>query len=459
MHSSSSKWPKGIPYIIGNEAAERYSFYGMKAILVVFLASLMKEHAIVEESNAKATATFWVHIFIMATYATGVIGALVSDIFWGKYRTIINLSIVYCVGHFVLAFWETPGGFFIGCSLIAIGAGGIKPCVSAHVGDQFDASNSHLIERMYNWFYFSINVGAIIAYLSAEPILKNPYLTEIGWNARRAFGLPGLLMLIALIVFYMGRKKYVSISPAGWSVYRKEIFSSKGASLIGRLLPFYIFLAIFWSLFDQTATSWVIQAQSDLMIKTVDLGFFQFEFLPSQIGFVNPLFVLLFIPLFTYVLYPRLGKVMPLTYFNKMLLGFIFAVLSFALVSFIQVQLDHGQEISFLYQIGAFVLLTFAEILISITSLEFSYTQAPKILKSFILSFWLLAVAVGNGFTALINGLIAKTSLKDFIQSDQAEYFWFFTALMALGSIGFYIVNRNYKQTMILQEEESSSVL
>ena len=183
----------------------------------------------------------------------------------------------------------------------------------------------------------------------------------------------------------------------------------------------------------------------------MDLGFLQFEFLPSQIGFVNPLFVLLFIPLFTYLLYPRLGKIMPLTYFNKMCLGFLFAVLSFALVSIIQVQIDHGHEISFLYQIGAFVLLTFAEILISITSLEFSYTQAPKVLKSFILSFWLLAVAVGNGFTALINDLIVETELSRYIQNGEAEYFWFFTALMALGSIGFYFVNRNYKQTTILQ--------
>ena len=457
MQSISSKWPKGIPYIIGNEAAERYSFYGMKAILIVFLVGLLQQSGMAElEANAKAS--FWVHLFVMATYATGIMGALLSDILWGKYRTIINLSLVYCVGHFILAFWETPQGFFWGCTLIAIGAGGIKPCVSAHVGDQFDATNSHLIERMYNWFYFSINVGAIIAYLSAERILSNPYLTEIGWNARVAFGLPGLLMLIALIVFYLGRQKYISVKPAGWSVYKKEIFSSKGASLVGRLLPFYIFLAIFWSLFDQTATSWVIQAQSDLMVKTVDLGFFQFEFLPSQIGFVNPLFVLLFIPLFTYIIYPRLGKIMPLTYFNKMSLGFSFAVLSFALVAWVQVQMDNGHSMSFLYQIAAFVLLTCAEILISITSLEFSYTQAPKVLKSFILSFWLLAVAFGNGFTALINGLIAETSLNKYIQNGEAEYFLFFTALMALGSIGFYIVNRNYKQTMILQEASDYEV-
>ena len=125
--------------------------------------------------------------------------------------------------------------------MIAIGAGGIKPCVSAHVGDQFDASNSHLIERMYNWFYFSINVGAIIAYLSAERILSNPYLTEIGWNARVAFGLPGLLMLIALIVFYLGRRKYISVKPAGWSVYKKEIFSSRGFPCWSTFTLLYLF--------------------------------------------------------------------------------------------------------------------------------------------------------------------------------------------------------------------------
>ena len=79
-------------------------------------------------------------------------------------------------------------------------------------------------------------------------------------------------------------------------------------------------------------------------------------------------------------------------------------------------------------------------------------------LKSFILSFWLLAVAFGNGFTALINGLIAETSLNQYIQNGEAEYFMFFTALMALGSIGFYIVNRNYKQTMILQEASDYEV-
>ena len=101
MQSISSKWPKGIPYIIGNEAAERYSFYGMKAILIVFLVGLLQESGMAEfEANAKAS--FWVHLFVMATYATGIMGALLSDILWGVEPS----STCSCVlhSHFVLAF-------------------------------------------------------------------------------------------------------------------------------------------------------------------------------------------------------------------------------------------------------------------------------------------------------------------------------------------------------------------
>ena len=102
-------------------------------------------------------ATQWYHLFTSAVYFTPILGAVLCDVFLGKYRTILLLSIVYCLGHFALALNETKMGLIIGLSLISIGAGGIKPCVSAHVGDQFGKSNSHLLERVFSWFYLSIN--------------------------------------------------------------------------------------------------------------------------------------------------------------------------------------------------------------------------------------------------------------------------------------------------------------
>ncbi len=448
----SNKFPSGIPYIIGNEAAERYSFYGMKAIFVVFLTTFITnasgELAVFDKTDAK----FWLHIFVFATYGFSFIGAFISDILWGKYKTIIVLSIVYVIGHFVLAFLENTTGFFIGCTLIAIGAGGIKPCVSAHVGDQFDESNSHLIEKMYNWFYFSINAGAVVAYLSAEPLLKNEYLISKGWNVAVAFGLPGLLMLLATIVFWLGRNKFIHVKPAGWQLYATELFSKKGWKLIKKLIPFYIFLAVFWSLFDQTSGAWVLQAQSDLMIKDINLGFTTISVYPSQLGVMNSIFILIFIPLFAYLVYPFLGRFMKLNYVNKITLGMFIGALSFALIAWVQVQMDNGITMNISWQILGFVLLTAAEILVSISSLEFSYTQAPNTMKSFILSFWLVAVAIGNLFTALVNLFMKQDDGSLLLEG--ADYFWFFTILMFVASVLFYFINRNYQEEHFVQNEK-----
>ena len=138
----TDKMPPGIPYIISNEAAERFSFYGMRTILVVFMAKylwLMDGAGATPMSNAEATEHY--HSFVGWVYFTPILGALLADIFIGKYRTIILLSIVYCLGHAALAcmgmFGHSREWLFAGLLLICLGSGGIKPCVSAHVGDQF----------------------------------------------------------------------------------------------------------------------------------------------------------------------------------------------------------------------------------------------------------------------------------------------------------------------------------
>jgi len=454
MSTKANTMPSGIPYIIGNEAAERYSFYGMKAILFIFLTEYIRNASGQLDVLSGPSAKFWFHLFVFSAYIISFAGAFLSDIFLGKYRTIIYLSIVYVIGHFVLALFETHTGFFVGCGLIAIGAGGIKPCVSAHVGDQFEDHNKHMLEKIFLWFYLSINIGATIAYLTAEPILRNEYLTERGINATVAFGLPGILMLIALIIFWLGRKHFISIKPAGWKLYRQELFSAKGAKIVLKLIPLYIFLAVFWSLFDQTGSSWVEQAQSDLMNKTVNLGFFSFDFLPSQIGFINPLCILIFIPLCAVVIYPFLRNVMNLTYMKKIWIGLFIMVLSFAIISWVQTNMDNGIAMSIGWQILAYVLLTMAEVFVSITALEFSYTQAPNSMKSFVMSFYLVAVAIGNLFTSLINLFIQNADGTSKLAG--ASYFWFFTALMLVTAVLFTIMVLKYKETAYIQSRANA---
>ncbi|MCB0368913.1 MAG: MFS transporter, partial [Bdellovibrionales bacterium] len=195
-----NKYPPQIKYIVGNEAAERFSFYGMKSILIVF----MTKQLLIEDSSA---VSFY-HSFTAACYLLPLLGAFISDRFLGKYKTIMGLSLVYCLGHLILALFESKMGLLGGLTLIAIGSGGIKPCVSAHVGDQFQADQKHLMENIFNIFYWMVNFGAFFA------TILTPW-TYSHFGSKIAFGIPGILMFIATLVFWLGRKLYVIVPPSG----------------------------------------------------------------------------------------------------------------------------------------------------------------------------------------------------------------------------------------------------
>ncbi len=393
--------PPGIPFIIGNEAAERFSFYGMRTILVVFIAQYL---LFMDGTGGRAVsgtqAVEYYHQFTSWVYFTPLIGALIADIFFGKYRTILVLSIVYCLGHAALAcmgsFGNSPMWLIAGLLLICIGSGGIKPCVSAHVGDQFGKKNHHLIPRIYNWFYFSINFGSFFS------TLLTPWLLE-HHGPHWAFGVPGVLMAIATFMFWLGRNRFVHIPPAGWGFFR-EVFSRDGLFALGKVIPLFGFIAVFWSLYDQTGSSWVLQAQQ------MDLKFMGITWLESQIQAVNPILILIFIPLFTFIIYPTVDRVFPLTPLRKIGMGMLLMTASFGLIMLIQTWIDAGQRPSIGWQILAFVLITAAEVMVSIVGLEFAYTQAPKAMKSWVMSLFWLSVWGGNQFTAQVNHFIAIPS-------------------------------------------------
>lgn len=159
----SNTLPTGIPYIVGNEAAERLSYYGMRAILVIFMTQYLMNSSGQPDVMSENEAQGYFHLFVSTVYFMPLLGALLADGLLGKYRTIIFLSLIYCLGHFALALDDTRMGLLIGQGLIAMGAGGIKPCVSAHIGDQFGIANRHLMTKVFSWFYFSINFGAFTA--------------------------------------------------------------------------------------------------------------------------------------------------------------------------------------------------------------------------------------------------------------------------------------------------------
>ena len=404
-------YPPQAAYIVGNEACERFSFYGMKSILTVF----MVQYLLFSEAHASEV----VHLFVAFCYITPLLGAYLADRWFGRYKVILTLSLFYCLGHGTLALMDIPGVtgdlkewiLYIGLGLIAFGAGGIKPCVSAFVGDQFTKSNSHLISGIYQIFYFSINLGSTFATILIPWLLKTH---GPAW----AFGIPGVLMAIATFVFWLGRKQYRNLPPTGkdpdsvtsvlitgftskkkggfWERAKKDHPAARveGTRAVLGIIPIIVFASVFWALFDQTATSWILQAQN--MNQDINLFGWSFQILPSQMQAANPIMVMAMIPLFAIFIYPALNKFYETTPLRRMGWGIALAGVSFFQVGYIQALMDGGQNVSILAQIIPYLTLTASEIMFSITGLEFCYTQAPKENKSTVMSLWFVGVFLGN---------------------------------------------------------------
>jgi len=473
------RYPRSIPFIIGNEAAERFSFYGMRSILVTFLVAQFynpthsKDPSIVQTAEAHANAS--THFFVALAYALPFVGGVVSDWFTGKYKIILYISIVYCFGHLCLGLFDTNLSMFtFGLVLIAIGAGGIKSCVSANVGDQFDKTNASLLDKVYGWFYFSINAGSMIS------TVLIPWVYET-YGPKWAFGIPGILMLLATIIFFSGRKMYVRVPPSGVnknnfvfiSVYALFNLGKKkkgeswldvakgeydperveGVKAVYRVMAVFFFALAFWAVWDQNLSEWVIQAQK--MDRTINLGFTKFEILAGQVQTFNPVFLLIFIPLFNYWLYPAFDKIgLKTTPLRRLGVGLILTALSFVIIALIQQSIDHGGHPSIWWQVFAYVVLSAAEVLVSITGLEYAYTHSPKSMKSTMSGIWFLVVALGNTFTAVINGNISSHGfLEPHLQG--ANYYWFFVSIIVVFIVAFMFVSTRLKERNYIEEPEA----
>ena len=442
--------PRQIPFIIGNEACERFSYYGMRNILTVFLIDWLLRNDLPGQSQREASAKFVFHMFVFGVYVTPLLGGFLADRFLGKYRTVLYISLLYCAGHACLAmFHDHPKGFYAGLVLIALGSGGIKPCVSALVGDQFTAENKHLVNKVFAIFYWSINLGSFFASMLIPKTLRL-------FGPAVAFGIPGILMGIATLIFWLGRNQYVKIPPTGKNPHsfvavvqsalknRGRLGSFldgarvehpdeavEGVKAVFRVLSIFAFIPFFWMLFDQKASTWVVQARS------MDLRVGTWNFEPSQMQLVNPALVMLLIPVTTGIVYPffkRLGW--ELTPLRRMPIGMALGATSFVIAGLLNVPVASGQKISVVWQVLPYVVLTIGEILVSVTGLEFAYTQAPLTMKSVIQSFWNLTTAAANLAVALASA---------FVFFSGTALFFYYAGFAYLAAAGLALVARRYK--------------
>ena len=512
--AGTGSMPAQVKYIIANEGCERFSFYGMRNILTPFLISTLLLFLPVADRASEAKHVF--HTFVIGVYFFPLLGGWIADRFFGKYNTVFWMSLVYCAGHACLAaFEDNLKGFYFGLFLIALGSGGIKPLVASFVGDQFDQTNKHKAKLVFDAFYWIINFGSFFASLLMPLFLKS-------YGPSVAFGIPGILMFIATIVFWMGKRKYVHVPPAPANphsfmrVARSALlarrpgqlrsglavatFGAVGAVLslamsmqwgfvisactalvlliafggIGtslqleraravhpdeavdgvravlRIMIVFALVTPFWSLFDQKASTWIVQANS--MTQTMSLFGNQFTFLPAQMQALNPLMVMILIPFNNMVLFPLIARMgIEVTALRRMTTGIAFTALAWVVIGVIQSSMDAGTPTSMAWQILPYAILTMGEVLVSATGLEFAYSQAPPSMKGTIMSLWYLAITVGSLWVLIVNASVKHDAVLEYIRHSGmgviAFQMYFFAAFAFAAAVVFGWYATRYRMT------------
>ena len=525
----NARLPRQIPYIIGNEACERFSFYGMRNILVQFLVSSVIL-AYVPEAERQGVAKDVFHSFVIGVYFFPLLGGWLSDRYFGKYNTVLWFSLVYCAGHACLALFEgNRSGFYTGLFLIALGSGGIKPLVVSFCGDQFTTANKHLAKIVFDAFYWTINFGSFFASLLMPLFLRN-------FGPAVAFGIPGILMFIATLVFWLGRKQYVRVPPTRgedpdsfFNVARTALttqvagqgrpgllvagagvvlsaamllcwalhawfginlpfwpddfhfvisaclalgaliaFGGIGVSMqlerargrhpdaavdsvraVLRILIVFALTTPFWSLFDQKASTWVIQGKD--MIVPHDAWWWPSWLVKEagQMQALNPLLIMLLIPFNNLVLYPALRRIgWEPTALRRMGFGIAFAGIAWIIAGLIQLQIDSGAQTSLALQTWPYLLLTFGEVLVSATALEFAYSQATQSMKGVIMAFWYLTSTFGSLWVLLTNVAVRNEAVTARIAatgySENAFLMFFFAVFAFAAALAFAAYARTY---------------
>ncbi|NXI69041.1 S15A1 protein, partial [Anseranas semipalmata] len=372
-------YPLSIFFIVINEFCERFSYYGMRAVLVLYFKYFLRW------DDNFSTAIY--HTFVALCYLTPILGALIADSWLGKFRTIVSLSIVYTIGQAVMSISSindltdhnrdgTPDTItphvalsMTGLILIALGTGGIKPCVSAFGGDQFEDHQEKQRSRFFSIFYLAINAGSLLSTV-ITPILR---AQECGIHSKQqcyplAFGVPAALMAVSLIVFMIGSGMYKKVQPQGnimiqvckcigfaiknrfrhrskeypkrehWLDWASEKYSKRliaQTKMVLKVLFLYIPLPMFWALFDQQGSRWTLQAT------TMDGNFVAIQIQPDQMQTVNPILIVIMVPVVDAVIYPLIKKCkINFTPLRKITVGMFLAGLAFIAAALLQLQID-----------------------------------------------------------------------------------------------------------------------
>ncbi|MCE9545525.1 MAG: MFS transporter [Planctomycetia bacterium] len=424
--------PAGFWFFFWGEFAERCSYYGMRAILSLYLVN------VIHLTDARATAMS--NAFKMACFLLPLAGGFLADRFFGKYWTIVGFSVPYVLGHFVLGIPHFSA-VVAALLLLAMGSGVIKPNISTLMGmtyDQQRPGQEQLRGSAFRWFYLAINIGSAISII-ALPLIRN----HSGYAV--AFQFPAWLMVIALGVFAAGKPFYAKevreLTPP-----TPEVRRQRWETLLG-LLVLFSPLILFWLAYEQNDNLWVFFSRDYVNLKVPGLDY---TLEADQLQFINPISVLLLVPVLNLLFNQLDPQAKTFTATRKITAGLVLGAAASGIMALAAVFVGSaGTKLSIAWPVAGYFVLTIGEVLVYGTGLELAYAAAPKNMKGFVTGCFLLTMAVANllniPFSQLYGG--SQTAAAGTQGPMGAGTFFALTAaLPAVAAVVFYFVGRRFER-------------
>ncbi len=374
--------PKGLTTLFFTEMWERFSYYGMKAILVLYLTATAAQGGL---GYAVATATLIAGFYNMGVYLMSLPGGWIADRFLGARRTVLLGGILIACGHFSMAY-PSVVTLYQGMGLIVLGTGLLKPNISTMVGGLYSEQDERR-DAGFSIFYMGINIGAMVA-----PLVCGFLGQRINWHY--GFGAAGVGMTLGLIQYVAGRGRLerVGARPVKRTATATEVpkvpFTPEEKKRLAVIGILFLFSAIFWMAFEQASTS--LNLFADRLTRNSVFGL---EFPSSWLQSVNSIFIIALAPVFSW-LWIRLGKRQPSSP-AKFAVGLLFAGLGFLVIAYAS-SLTGAGRVSPLWLIVVYLLHTVGELCLSPVGLSTVTKLAPPRVVGLMMGVWFTSIALGN---------------------------------------------------------------
>jgi proton-dependent oligopeptide transporter, POT family len=398
--------PRGLSTLFFTEMWERFSFYGLRALLILYMTAAVANGGLGFTTERAASIYGW---YTFGVYAAAIPGGIIADRLLGQYRSVLWGGVIIALGHFSMAF-PSLTTFYLGLVLIVIGTGLLKPNISTMVGSLYDQSDARR-DAGFSIFYMGINVGAFIA-----PLVVGTLGQRVDWHV--GFGCAGIGMTLGLVQYVLGKprllpalerlgqsetKPAAAASPEPWWQFTPEEWKRVGAIAI-----LFVFSSVFWAAFEQAGSSLNLFAD-----RLSNNRLFGFNFPSTWYQSLNSMFMIFgMAPLLAW-LWIRLGPRQPSSPV-KFSLGLLFAGLGFALlVPASGIAQQQGVLVSPWWLVGVYFLHTIGELCLSPVGLSTVTKLAPSRIAGAMMGLWFLSIAVGNKMAGWVAGFFDRLALQD----------------------------------------------